>query len=288
MRDEAAPRSSQSRFWRDHFARNLAAEPFLPWNDIPALSADERAAIRSSVQQFQLGEGASGSRLLRYGRAFAEEIRDEDFAPALELFIREEQRHSRQLQRFMEREGIPALTRHWVDSVFRKLRVLAGLELSLRVLVTAEIIAIPYYRALAAATKSPLLRALCAQILEDEASHLRFQASMLARLGAKRPRTIEWLIFRLHQLFLLGTTGVVWRGHGKVFRAARQTYGALVGDSVTEFLGLERVSRELRTIARLPWPAVPIARSVRPQPSTSSSQTPLRASGTSSRNRAPR
>jgi hypothetical protein len=280
--------SSQSEFWRDHFARNLATTPFLPWHDAPALSPDERATIQSSIQQFQLGEGSSGSRLLQRGRAFAAKVRDDAFVDALTLFIKEERRHSSHLLRFMQREGIRAVSKHWVDSVFRRLRVLAGLELSLRVLVTAEIIAVPYYRALGAATRSPLLRAISAQILEDEAAHLRFQASMLARLGARRSRGLEWLILRLHRLFLMGTTCVVWRGHGKVFKAARQNYRAFAKDALAEFDGLEGLSAELRKIARLPSPAIPIGRSVRPQPSPASSQTPRRASGTSSRNRAPR
>jgi hypothetical protein len=276
--------SSQSEFWRDHFARNLATAPFLPWQNAPALLPEERAAIQSSIQQFQLGERSSGSRLLQRGRAFGAKVSDGAFVPALALFIKEEQRHSGHLLRFMEREGIPAVSKHWVDSVFRRLRVLAGLELSLRVLVTAEIIAVPYYRALGVATKSPLLRAISAQILEDEAAHLRFQASMLARLGARRVGALEWFAFRLHRLFLLGTTCVVWRGHGKVFRAARQSYGVFVKDALEQFAALELLSADLRKIARLPSPAIPIERSARPQPSTSSSQTPLRASGTSSRN----
>ena len=280
--------SSQSEFWRDHFARNLGVTPLLPWHEAPALSRDERAAIESSIQQFQLGEGSSGRRLLDRARVFAAKASDDAFVPALMLFVREEQRHSGLLLRFMEREGIPAVPKHWVDQVFRRLRVLAGLELSLRVLVTAEIIAVPYYRALGAATASPLLRGISEQILEDEAAHLRFQASMLARLGARRSGAFEGLAFRIHRLFLLGTTCVVWRGHRKVFKAARQSYRALVKDGLAEFDGIERLSGDLRKIARLPSPAIPIARSERPQPSPSSSQTPLRASGTSSRNPAPR
>jgi len=280
--------SSQSEFWRDHFAANRTAADSLPWHDTSALSPDERAAIQSSIQQFQLGEGSSGERLLKRGREFASEVRDDAFVPALTLFVQEEQRHSRHLLRFMQREGIPPIASHWVDSVFRHLRVLAGLELSLRVLVTAEIIAVPYYRALGDATQSPLLRAICAEILDDEAAHLRFQASMLARLGSRRLRALDWLAFRFHRLFLLGTTCVVWRGHGKVFAAARRTYRGFVKEALAEFDALERLSGDLRKIARLPSLAIPIGRSARLQPSPSSSQTPLRASGTSSRNPAPR
>jgi hypothetical protein len=87
----------------------------------------------------------------------------------------------------MESQGIPLVQRHWVDSVFRELRGLAGLELSLAVLVTAEIIAVPYYLALRTATGSPILKMICTRILEDEANHLRYQASMVARVASKRP-----------------------------------------------------------------------------------------------------
>lgn len=286
--DRGATYSSQSEFWRDYFARNRTAGDSLPWDDAYALTPAERDAIRSSIEQFQLGEGSSGERLLKRGGEFAREVHDNAFVPALALFVREEQRHSGHLLRFMRREGISPIRKHWVDSVFRRLRVLAGLELSLRVLVTAEIIAVPYYRELGEATKSPLLRAICAQILDDEAAHLRFQASMLARLAAKRARALDWLVFRLHRLFLLGTTCVVWRGHGRVFKAAAHTYRAFVKDSLAEFDGIERLSGDLRKIARLPSPAIPIGRSARLQPSPSSSQTPRRATGISSRSRAPR
>ena len=288
MSDLDSNHSSQSQFWRDYFDRKRQAADSLPWGDPYRLTPAERNAIQASIQQFQLGEGSSGERLLKRGGEFARDAADDAFVAALSLFIREEQRHSGHLLRFMRREGIPPIGKHWVDSVFRKLRVLAGLELSLRVLVTAEIIAVPYYRALGEATNSPLLRALCAQILDDEAAHLRFQSSMLARLAARRARALDWLVFRAHRLFLLGTTCVVWRGHGRVFRAAARSYRAFVKDSLAEFDGLERLSGDLRKIARLPSPAVPSERSARLQPSLSSSRRPRRASDTSSRNRAQR
>ena len=124
----------------------------LPWGDAYRLTPRERSAIEKSIQQFQLGEGSEGRRLLQRGEAYAREAGDADFVAALTLLIGEEQRHSAHLGRFMKRQGIPIVTDHWVDTVFRRLRVLAGLELSLTVLVTAELIAVPYYRALREAT----------------------------------------------------------------------------------------------------------------------------------------
>ena len=56
--------------------------------------------------------------------------------------------------------------------------------------MTAEIIAVPHYRALRDATGSGVLKNICRRILEDEATHLKYQGSMLARLSAKRNRIV--------------------------------------------------------------------------------------------------
>jgi hypothetical protein len=223
-----------SRFWCSHFRVNRLTADELPWADTYELASHERSAIQHSIRQFQLGEGSNGKRLLKRGLAHARAARDPDFLRALYLFVKEEQRHSSYLLRFMQAQKIPALRRHWVDSVFRVLRGLAGLELSLRVLVTAEIIAVPYYRALRDATNSPLLKAMSIRILADEAAHLRFQASMLSRLAPRRWPAMDWLIAGVHRAFLTGTSLIVWLGHRPVFLAAGYTCRQLLLEAHAE------------------------------------------------------
>ncbi len=207
----------------------------MPWHDAYVLTGQERAAIEKSIQQFQLGEGSNGERLLKRGRAYSRAVMDPDFVSALGLFIKEEQRHSEYLAHFMRLQSIPRLESHWVDTVFRRLRGLAGLELSLRVLVTAEIIAMPFYRALREATGSPLLQAISARILQDEAAHLRYQSSMLARLGQGRARLWRRLFGALHSLFLLGTLFIVWVGHRRVFVASNYSFRRFKEETIGEF-----------------------------------------------------
>jgi hypothetical protein len=239
MVDSYDSAASESASWRRYFGSRAAAPDWLPWHDATMLSRDELRCIQSSIQQFQLGEGARGSRLLRRGHDFARATGDPHFVEALALFVKEEQRHSAYLLRFMQRESISAASSHWVDTVFRRLRVLAGLELSLRVLVSAEIIAIPYYRALGAATQSRLLQAICERILEDEAAHLRFQASMLSRLSASRSLFADRIVSGMHRMFLLVTCCVVWLEHGSVFRAAGYARGGFSAQAFWEFSRLE-------------------------------------------------
>jgi len=163
--------------WLVYFLEN-SNEPLLPWTDDYRLSGAERVAVIESIQQFQLGENAQGRRLLNRAEAL-----DAELVPALRLFIREEQRHSELLARFLATQGARCLKRHWVHGAFRRVRGWAGLELCMRVLATAEVLAIPYYTALRDATGSPLLRSICSRILAEEAKHLRFQAFTFGAFG---------------------------------------------------------------------------------------------------------
>jgi hypothetical protein len=233
--EHLAEHRAESQKWFTHFSLRsmtalyvspVRAEQLAPW---------EKAAIAKSIQQFQLGEGSKGQRLLDRGKKYAREADDSCFAAALTLFIREEQQHSRYLAAFMESQGIPRVARHWVDTAFRRLRGLAGLELSLTVLVTAEIIAIAYYSALREATSSATLKMICRRILEDEAAHLRFQASMLGRISSKRSSEWQRAAGKLHGQFLLGTIALVWMEHRTVFQAAGYDFRRFREETLSEF-----------------------------------------------------
>ena len=200
------------------------------------LTDDERCAITPSIQQFQLGESSQGERLLERGRKYGRAVNDPLFCGALDLFIKEEQQHSAYLAAFMESQSIPLIEQHWVDTVFRKLRGLAGLELSLSVLVTAEIIAVAYYRALRAATASPTLKMICTRILDDEASHLKYQASMLARVAVSRRQFLQRAASALHRLFLEGTILIVWIEHREVFKRALYDLRRFKNETLKEFV----------------------------------------------------
>ena len=89
----------------------------------------------------------------------------------------------------------------------------------MRVLATAEVVAIPYYTALRDATGSPLLRSICCRILSEEAQHLRFQAFTFGRLGQRRSAFARRIACSAHRWFLMATTLLVWIEHRPVFRA---------------------------------------------------------------------
>lgn len=213
--------------WVRYFRAN-AAEPCLPWDDGYRLSGAERTVVIESIQQFQLGENAQGRRLLQRAEAL-----DAEYVQALRLFIKEEQRHSELLGRFLVRQGFECLRGHWVHAAFRRLRGWAGLEMRMRVLATAEVLAIPYYTALRDATGSPLLRSICSRILAEEAEHLRFQAFTFGRLAGHRARLLRATARAVHRCFLMATTLLVWTEHRLVFRAGGYSLRQLWRQSLT-------------------------------------------------------
>ena len=221
-----------------------------PWHDSSPLTPAERVVVAKSIQQFQLGEWARGRGLRRRASSHPVFSADPWFIPTLELFIAEEQGHSGILGRFLDRERIPRLTSNWVDGVFRRLRKLAGLEVCAMVLVTAEVLALPFYQALRDATRSRLLRSICVSILCDEAAHLNYQALTLGL--ARRPlRSGVRAIWSLcHSILFNGTAMLLWLQHRRVFRAAGRDFRGFWIDARR---GFERLQSRIRQVSMARW-----------------------------------
>jgi hypothetical protein len=79
--------------------------------------------------------------------------------------------------------------------------------------------ALIYYNALLQATQSPVLRAICEQILVDEVPHIRFQCERLAILHRQRSQGLYTLTMEFQRLMFFGITVAVWIGHRRALRA---------------------------------------------------------------------
>lgn len=215
---------NDSRRWLEYFRSNQAEPDEIRWEEIVRLPPETARFLMPSIQQFQLGENATGAHFLELARQHGRATNDPDFPEAIALFIAEEQRHSSLLARYLRRTGTPLLRKHWVHSIFRHIRHWAGLESKVTVLVTAEIMAVPYYRALMEASRCPVLAAICQRVLREEAQHLLFQGNTLRRLQANRP---GWWVAGTHltqELFLAGTCLTTWATHSRVFAEAGEGF----------------------------------------------------------------
>jgi hypothetical protein len=213
-----------TRDWLYYFEGN-APRRLRPPTEPYRLSADERKRIEASIQGFQLGEASEGHHLRESAESFARWTGNTDYPRAIACLIREENRHSAYLGHFMRQQGLAFARSKWSDRVFRALRRLAGIEQSLRVLVTAELVALTYYDCLADATESPTLRLICRRMLEEEAKHVEFQMHHVHWINLQKPFWRAAAANVVHALLTAGTLLVVWAEHRAVLTAKHHFRG---------------------------------------------------------------
>ena len=214
------PRITRSSEWIAHFENNAASQRPIPWELGAAVSSEELSAIAASLRAWQLGETSDGSHLMEAARHYAVSIGDPEFVDAVRLFIAEEQRHGANLGRFLDLAGVPRARSNWGDSLFRTIRyAVPRMETWVTPVVMVETHALIYYNALRRATRSPVLRAICGQILADEVTHIRFQCERVAILHRTRPAWLRRLTIGFQKLMFAGVTLAIWTGHRKALRA---------------------------------------------------------------------
>jgi hypothetical protein len=206
------------QIWLNHFEYHAQHPRCVPHGLPDLLRPHERRLIAGSIATFQLGEQSEGRRLLRAARRFAERRRIPALGRIIELLIGEEQRHAALLGAFMEDHHIALKRADWTDRVFRVVRRLAGFELYLHVLISAELIGMVYYRALEAATDCQRLQVLCRVLVSDELAHVGFESQLLLTVRGGRANTVQALMRSAHRAFLAGAATIVWLTHRPVLR----------------------------------------------------------------------
>jgi hypothetical protein len=215
----AGGRVRTSGEWLAHYRANGARPRPVPWGHA-RLSDSERDAVGRSLQSWQLGETSDARHLRAAAARHAARTGDADFPAAIDLFIKEEQRHGELLGQFLDRAGVGRVRSDWGDTLFRAARYcLPNMEAWTIPVVMIEVVALVYYNAVRRATRSAALRAICAQILADEVPHIRFQCERLALILRPRPPLLRWLTLLAHRPFFLVVILLVWLGHRRALRA---------------------------------------------------------------------
>jgi hypothetical protein len=238
-------------YWKEYFESNQHHFKNINWDAPDSLTGDEKRIITKSIQQFQEGENSEGKHLFQFAKA----LNDDEYLSCIRLFIKEEHNHAKVLGRFMEKYKIEKAKGHWVDGVFRWLRKLMGLENSIIVLVTAEIISKIYYDALRNATGSALLQKICSQVLQDEDQHIAFQCHTLSLLHEKKNFLSRFISRSWHLFLMTGTILVVWFYHKKVFRKGGYYFGRFFLQTMLVFLNVDELIKNKYAINRQPLSA---------------------------------
>jgi hypothetical protein len=205
--------------WLLYFQGNVQSAKDMPWEWPVEFTEEQKRLLIPSIRAFQKGEGSEGHNLHRFAREYSQAKNDPAYVKSIEYFIREEQKHSEFLRLFLGRLDVKPIDKTWTDSVFRSLRTYAGLEVSITVLLAAEMMATVYYPALHRATSCELLKKICERIYADEAIHVQFQSERLRILRATRSWIGRAVTSALEHFLFFGTVLVVWLAYGSAMRA---------------------------------------------------------------------
>ena len=127
-----------SQTWIEHFSSNIKIQR-IDWQLQASLTKDEKKNILSSMKAWQLGETSDGSHLLKASKKYSEKINDKLYLEAVELFIKEEQKHGNNLGKYLDKIGEERLRKNWADTLFRKFRYFnSSMELWTLTVLTVE------------------------------------------------------------------------------------------------------------------------------------------------------
>lgn len=226
---------NNSQDWVRHFVSNLKQDR-IDWTQAPQITAQERKKIIRSLQAWQLGETSEGKNLRRAAEKYAAKQKDWAYLDAIDLFIKEEQKHGENLGKYLDRIGEQRLEKDLGDSLFRKVRYFAtNIEIWTTTVIIVESFAQIYYKAIADATNCPLLKEICVDILKDEAHHIRFQYERLHQILKPRTMLSKRITFMVYHLLFYIILIAIWFGHRKALRAGGLNYKKYSGKAKRKF-----------------------------------------------------
>lgn len=217
-----------SQDWIEHFREN-ALQDRVNWAQRPTITAEELAVILPSLQAWQLGETSDGRNLIRASMKYAETIDDVNYVEAVRYFIREEQKHGNNLGRYLDEIGQPRIQKNWGDTLFRKVRYFnSSMEMWTLAVIVVESTAQIFYHALYEATKCPLLREICTDILIDEVHHITFQIDRLGTIFNQKSELGKSVRRRAYYIFFYAVSCLVWSAHHRLFKAGGHTFSSYI------------------------------------------------------------
>ncbi len=223
--------------WTNYFESRTNHFDHIEWTNKMELDGHEEKLLTASLQQFQKGENSDGKHLMK----LTEKMNDEDYTNAMKGLIKEEQNHAAVLGKFMCQEKIATIEDHWLDTIFKRIIKTPNLELTIMILLAAEIVATVFYQALQKASYSKTLHAICKQILVDEEMHLKFQATALRKLYQNHSLFGKFVVRNFYQGFIIVVALVAWFQYRNVFKAGGFTFKKCLYELMHEFAKVTRM-----------------------------------------------
>jgi hypothetical protein len=215
-----------SLYWLAHFQKNLQQER-IDWTSTPNITPQEKKIIIKCLQAWQLAETSDGKHLLAASAKYAHEMKDPDFLKAVQLFIKEENKHGENLGKYLDIIHEARIKSDWRDSLFRRVRYYnTNMEIWTLTVLAVENTAQVFYQSLKDSTSCNLLKQICSDILVDESFHIQFQYERLFLIAQTKSPFEKKIRFYLYWLFFYSTITMVYLSNRRVFRAGGNNYNS--------------------------------------------------------------
>jgi len=196
---------AQWRVWRLFFEGRSTRPMPVPEQSTTYSSLPE--SLAKSLAIFQLGESGGGT-IIKQARVSRLPQIDADYAAAMALFVREENRHADILALCVRQLGGQLIQKNWTARLFVSARRLIGIRLKVLVLLAAEVVGICYYHLLASSLPNSQMKDWLTELVADEQSHLDFHCCFL-RDQANRPWKRWLFIVTWRSTMLLAAVAVL-------------------------------------------------------------------------------
>ncbi|HEY6457444.1 MAG TPA: hypothetical protein VIY90_19375 [Steroidobacteraceae bacterium] len=221
--------------WLAHFRSQAAHPRRVPTTLDDTLTGRERRLIAQSIATFQLGENSPGAHLRAAVRHHRGSPDPHVLTEIFDLLIAEAQRHASLLGAFMQDHEIPRRERACTDQALRALCRRGGLEARLRILVSAQIIGIVYYRALEGVTDCRRLQILCRTIAADGLAHVAFESQLLLQMRSRRHGIAKLLSSACEQALFSAAALLLFATHRRVLKSAGYAAALFVRDCRSQY-----------------------------------------------------
>ena len=243
--------------WIKHFARNGKNRPEPPWDiEHNPIDPNAKAALLSSLQQFQLGDGGGPAYLI--GCDLDRYFKDHPgMKQMVDLWFKEEERHSELLGKAVERFGGTPIEGHWSFSIFCSVRKYLGVRFELYALLLTEITSNNYYKLLRKYAPDEAIKGMCELIIRDETGHINFHCDRIGtRMDGNQNLGAFWATKMYVLAFLAGS--MLWINHRKALvslgATTKEFYSGFLAET-GRFIRAARTRREKWECSRNPQPA---------------------------------
>lgn len=160
--------------WHRYFERNASRAELSPlpgWSGQEDVADATLEAVARTLARFYLGETGEGT-VAAQAKAVAN--LDAHWVDSIRLYVAEEHRHGRELDRLLRALGHTTPQHHWSEALFRHGRRALGFRTKMLTIAAAEVVGVEMYSLLHEHVPGPI-GALGALVAREERAHLEFQ-----------------------------------------------------------------------------------------------------------------